>query len=265
MKLYIVTDLEGISGVVLAEKQTTPTSGSTEYEKACIFLTEEVNSAIRGAFNGGATEVVVNDSHWLGFNIKLELLDDRVSCIQGTHRPVWLIDLDKDYDGVICIGFHAMAGTESAVLDHTMSSRDWQNMWINGKKVGEFGIAAIWASYFNVPIIFASGDDKFCKEAKALLGKIELIETKRGISRECAICYPIKKVRKMIEEGVEKAVGNIKSFKPYKVSSPVEAVIEYKSTSIVDGIKPKAGIKILDSRTVSYRAKDIISCSHLIW
>jgi D-amino peptidase len=263
MKLYILTDLEGVGGVVLAEEQTTP--GHPDYEKACIFLTEEVNSAVEGAFRAGATEILINDAHYKGYNIKLELLDERVSCLTGRVRPMWLPDLDETYDGVILIGMHAMAGTDSAVLDHTMSSKDWQNMWINGKKMGEMGIAAIWAGHFDVPVIFVSGDDKACLELKNLVGNVETVVTKKGISRECAICYPIKKVREMIRDGVEKAVENIKCFKPFKVKSPIEIVIEYKSTTIVDSIRPAPGRKILDGRKVLYKAKDIISCSHLIW
>ena len=92
------------------------------YEKACLLLTKEVNAAIEGAFSAGADEVLVNDSHMGASNIDIEQLDERASLVTGSgKRDTWAAGIDKTYDGVVFIGFHAMEGTEDAVFDHTMS------------------------------------------------------------------------------------------------------------------------------------------------
>ena len=59
-RVYISVDLEGISGVN-GDDQTS--AGQPEYGRARKLMAEDANAAIRGAFEGGATEVVVNDSH----------------------------------------------------------------------------------------------------------------------------------------------------------------------------------------------------------
>src|SRR5580698_773202 len=59
-KIFISMDIEGVAGVVIPE-QGQP--GNLEYEHSRRLMTEEANAAVAGAFDGGATEVMVNDSH----------------------------------------------------------------------------------------------------------------------------------------------------------------------------------------------------------
>jgi D-amino peptidase len=261
MKVYIMTDIEGVGGVVLAGIQTTQ---GPECDRAREYLTAEVNSAVEGAFKGGADEVLVNDSHSKGFNIRLDLLDPRAELITGAPRPEWMVGLDSSFGAAVVVGFHAMAGTDSAVLDHTMSSVSWQNAWLNGKKCGEFGWMASIAGTFGVPVVFASGDDKLCAEAKALIKGIVTVETKKGISRQAAVCHPLKKVRESIMNGMEEALGRAARIKPLRTASPVELIIEFKDAGEVDSIREIPGRKILDSKRVKYTAKNAASLINLL-
>ena len=54
MRILISADIEGISGV-MSPDQTRP--GSAAYERARLLMTREVNAAVEGALDGGATEV----------------------------------------------------------------------------------------------------------------------------------------------------------------------------------------------------------------
>ena len=60
MKVLISTDIEGVAGVFHHEQVR---AGNPEYERARLLMTHEANAAIAGAFDAGATEVLVNDSH----------------------------------------------------------------------------------------------------------------------------------------------------------------------------------------------------------
>ena len=256
MKIYIFTDLEGVGGVHQAAAQTSP--DGKYYDKACQLLTKEVNAAVEGAFLGGASEVLVCDSHYFGTNIDIELLDERARLARGSRKKgSWGCGIDSSYAGVVFIGAHAMSGTEDATLDHTMSSGDWQNLWLNGKLLGEIGLGAYFYGDFGVPMIFVSGDDKACLEAKKLIKGIYTVETKIGAGREAAIFNPIKKVRENITEEVRKAVSNAGKFKPLKAKTPITFKLEFKNTYVVDGISPVPGRKITGPRTVEYKPRSV--------
>jgi D-amino peptidase len=49
-------------------------------------MSADVDAAIAGAFQGGATEVLVNDSHWTMTNVLIEQLDPRADLIKGLHK-----------------------------------------------------------------------------------------------------------------------------------------------------------------------------------
>ena len=72
-KIYIVTDIEGASGVVTFTDTGRDTNRSgARYEAARLLLTEDVNAAVQGALDGGATDIIVNDGHGAGSNFVME-------------------------------------------------------------------------------------------------------------------------------------------------------------------------------------------------
>lgn len=176
MKLYIMTDLEGVAGVLNSADWLGPTS--RYYEKAKRLLTEEVNAAIRGLIEGGFKEIVVADGHGHG-GIDVELLDTRAMLMRGWPKKPYPFGLDKSYSAVAFIGQHAKAGTEFSHLTHT----GWWNcldFTINGVSVGEYGQIALVAGELGVPVIFASGEKALCGEAQSLTPWVITAAVKEG-------------------------------------------------------------------------------------
>ena len=257
MKVYIITDMEGVAGVVIEEQ--TFSSGRL-YNEARLLLTKEVNAAVEGAIEGGADEVIVNDGHNGGFNLILDELHEEAKVVHGAPRTMSLAGLDETVDVVCLVGYHAMAGTPRAVLDHTMSSLTIHNIYLNGVKIGEIGLMAAIAGYYDVPVGLVTGCAKACEEARNLLGNIEVVITKWGFGRCYAMSLSPKRSRKLIREASKRTVERTlrKEFKPYKVESPVEVKIEYNQTKYADSWEGKDGILRLDSRTVACRGDDLI-------
>ena len=175
MKVYIMTDLEGVAGVTNFEDWCGPSG--RYYEVGKELLTREVNAAIDGLFAGGATEVVVADGHGYG-GINGLLLDPRAELMRGWPTGYPLL-LDEGYDAVAWVGQHAKAGTERAHLAHTQYF-GYIDLTINGISIGEFGQVALCASELAVPSIFMSGDRAAALEAQALVPGIEVVAVKRG-------------------------------------------------------------------------------------
>lgn len=265
VKVYILTDLEGASYVV-REEQTTP--GSREYEEACLLLTRDVNAAIRGAVDGGSSEVIVNDLHGArgGFNLVPEELDENAKYITGGPRHCRMAGLDGSFNLAFMIGYHAMAGTRGAVLDHTMATRVIVNVYINDQRVGEIGIDASILGYFNIPVGLVTGCRKAVEEAKLLLGDIESVAVKEGFSRNFALCLPPVKSRRMIYEAAKRAVERAKmgEFKPFKVKPPISVRVEYSHPNYADSWARVPGVERVDSRTIIARGEDLLEIMKIL-
>ena len=176
MKILIAADMEGITGVTTWDQVDTK---HPEYIRFRRLMTEDVNAAIRGAYDAGATEVIVADGHSRGSNILVEDLDRRARLNSGSPSPFSMMQgIDESVDAVFFIGYHARNGSENAILDHTWSSRTVANVWLNDRLTGEYGLNAALAGYFGVPIIMASGDQTACQQMSELLGDVEMAVVK---------------------------------------------------------------------------------------
>lgn len=250
MKIYIVTDLEGVSGVVtFTDSGRDSNMSGPRYEAARLLLTEDVNAAVQGALDGGATEIIVNDGHGGGSNFVMEALHPGAKYFSGSGRVHVLDGLDESTDAVMLVGYHAMSGTKKAVLDHTQSSIAWRRYYINGIEMGEIGQMAVIAGHFNVPVICVTGDVAATIEAKKLLGDIETAAVKEGCSRTSAICLAPVKARELIREAAKRSLGKIDKIKPYKIKTPIEIKLECTTTDVADGYE-RGGAERLDAFTV---------------
>jgi len=259
MKVFIMTDLEGATGVCGTWQDFNP--GGREHERARRFLTRDVNAAIEGAYEGGADEVVVLDGHGAAFSIIPEDLDERAKLIRG-RRVLEMEGLDSTFDAVFAIGAHAMAGTQNALLPHTLSL-SIANIWINGIKVGEIGLWAAIAGTYDVPLVLVTGDEAAVKEARQLLGDIECVAVKKATSMYAAICLHPNVTYKMIKEAATRALKRAKEVKPFKVKSPVELKVEYTKVDFADRIASRPGVKRIDGRTIVVVADNIIKAMAL--
>ena len=248
MKIYVETDLEGISGVVNFD-QTGRDGKGVEYERARRLLTNEVNTVVAACKEAGVEKIIVNDGHGSGYNFIVEDLHPDGEYVIGGNRKRPFAGVGGDFDGIILLGFHAMAGTENAILDHTQSSRSWYSYWVNDVKMGEVGQEAVIAGTIGIPIILITGDTAVCNEAKELLPDVETVVVKEGYSRTCAKIIPPSVSQAMIKKGVKKALAQIKKNKPYKTKFPARIRIEFQTTDVADGYE-RNGWKRVNGTTV---------------
>ncbi|MCX5642119.1 MAG: M55 family metallopeptidase [Candidatus Omnitrophica bacterium] len=256
MKVYISTDMEGVSGVVTFQ-QTGRDEKGEEYEKARHLLTADVNAAVEGALSAGAREIVVMDGHGGGHHFIIEELHPAGRYIIGPVRIQAIPKLDKSFDAMLLVGYHAMAGTRGAILDHTQSSTTWYNYFLNGIKMGEIGQEAVIAGHYGIPVVFVSGDKAACEEAQDLLGNIEVASVKEGLTRTCAEILPPVKARELIRAGVTRALKRLPEFKPYLIKTPIEIRLETQNTDVADGYE-SAGWKRIDGRAVTKIAQSAL-------
>ncbi len=256
MKIYISTDMEGIAGIFLPEQLS---RGTAEHAEARKLLTGEVNAAIAGAFEGGATEVVVKDGHGSGFNIVMEDVDARAEVVAGASFPARFAGLDESFAGMILLGYHAMAGTEGAICDHTMSTLTWMRYELCGVEVGETGMDAAEAGRFGVPVIMASGDDKLCREATHLLGEnLVACPVKTGLARHSVRTKAPKAARELVRAAAKEAVSRESHPQPYRPEPPYIARLTYVLSTHADS-RYCDGIHTIreDARTVRYVSDDL--------
>jgi D-amino peptidase len=255
MKIYISADIEGI-GCIVRSEQSSP--DGREYAWARKMMTEEVNAAVRGAFDGGASEVVVADSHNVGLNLIPEELDERVSLIMGSPRPLSMMDgVGDKVDLVFLVGYHSQSGTPDSNLVHIFTSRVAE-LKVNGKAIGEIGISAGLAGCYGVPVGLVTGDDKTAQEARRLLGTVETVEVKKGIGMYAGLCLPPTRSRELIYEGAKRAMSRSKAFKPLRIKSPAVLHIRFTTTSSVDRALRMPGMERVDSLTVRFKGRNFL-------
>jgi D-amino peptidase len=237
-RVYIMTDMEGVAGILDSENWCKPEG--RYYDLGKELLTAEVNAAIAGFARAGATEFLVADGHGHG-GINPKLLDPRAELARNWARPPYPFSLDESFGHAAWIGQHAMSRTENAHLAHTGSFAAFETT-INGTPVGEFGEMALCATQLGVRVIFGSGDLAFTKEAQALLPGIETVAVKRGTTPgrgdECdrdtyakrnlaAIHSHPQRAHAMIAAGAERAIRRAKadaSFGIVALKPPFERV-----------------------------------------
>jgi D-amino peptidase len=181
LRVYIMTDMEGVAGVLSAADYTSP--GSRYYEVGRELATQEVNAAIEGCLEAGATEILVVDGHGPGAIVP-QLLHPQARLLAG--RPMgYPFGCSRDFDAALIIGQHAKANTDGGHLCHT-GSFDVEERTINGVSLGELGVNMLFASYFGVPTVAVSGDLAACEEARALVPEVETAAVKEGLRRGSA-------------------------------------------------------------------------------
>jgi len=245
MKIYIHTDLEGISGIDNIEMMSRDHQRHMEAREN---LMADLNAAVDGAFAGGADHVTVLDSHGGGGSFILDMLDKRAENDTKPNKKWWGI-LDESYDATFFIGAHAMAGTINGFLDHTQSSTSWYNYYVNGRKMGELGQWAMVAGAFGVPMAMASGDEAACVEARQFFHPVETAIVKTGVGRNRAVLVDLEEARARIREAACRAISIVKDARPFVPSKPMEIILEYTRSDYCDSAAAR-GAERIDARTV---------------
>lgn len=262
MKVYLMTDLEGVAGVWKFEERDDVSAENFECRmRARRLLTREVNAAVAGFFEGGATEVIVNDGHGAGYTIDVELLDERVTVVHGKERPFWLPLLDATCDATALVGAHAKAATAGANLCHSMNLTV-RNYTFNGISHGEIGMQAMIAGHYGVPMIFLSGDAYACREVEGFIPGITTAAVKQGLSRLSAASMAPPAACRLIQAQAKRAMGTIGQIEPYGIPGPLVFRDERYAPSF-DPENPPAVGTVIDAHTLEIKAPDIIELFYL--
>jgi D-amino peptidase len=259
MRVHVISDIEGVAGVVKPEQGQ---GGEDLFKEARRLYTEEVNAAVRGARAAGATEIVVMDCHGAGkgwdFNSLLpELLDPACEWVVQERWTEYTGFLEQGCDAALLVGMHARAGTADGVLSHTVSGSEWHNLSFNGTLVGETGINAALCGTWGCPVVLVTGDTATCREAQELLGpNLVAVPVKQGLGRFSARHVPPLRARELIEEGARRALADVKAVAPYDPGRPCEIEVEYIRTNLAQELRYRHGVEVLDGRRVISRASD---------
>lgn len=256
---FISFDIEGISGISSWREVKKDSSSLQEIRKRA---TEEVNAAIRGIRKGHRNigEIIVCDSHAGGENVLIDLLETGVHLTKGTPRTYYMVEgISENFDILFFIGYHAMVGTRSGVMDHSYSSASIYAIKINGQEVGETEINAAVAGHFGVPLGLVSGDEQLIKEVRTFFGnQVETVITKYGISRLAAKCRHPSDVHKEIEEKARSAVKNVRRLKPFSFQYPINAEIEVVNSLIGDVVELAPGLTRTTARKFDFQSENAL-------
>lgn len=223
-RIFIVTDLEGVGGVNSWDEQVSP--GQRRFEESRRLLIGEVNAAVEGALEGGASEVVIWDGHDGSRTLSVDAIHPRAKLIQGRPTPADYYLGERRYDGIIFVGQHAKAGTANGLLAHSQSL-SVRDITINGKSVGEIGQVAAIAGHFRIPVIMLAGDQAACDEFLEIQPKGETVAVKKMVGKASALSLSHAEACAAIRAAARRAVRRIKEFSPWIIEGPVEMRFEF--------------------------------------
>jgi D-amino peptidase len=254
MNVYISVDMEGVAGIVHVD-QTRRTGH--DYERARVWMTLEANAAVQGAFDGGAKQVLVNDSHGDMRNLVLEQLDPRAEILSGSLKPRSMVEGASDQFGcALFVGYHAGAGSRAGILDHTYYGRVVARLRLGEREVNETGLNAIVCGMHNIPVALVTGDSTTCAQARELLGEVMTVSVKDAVTRYSARSISPELSRKKIHEAAKNAVLNAKNFKPYRPTPPHLLEIDFVNSACADAAELVPGTVRLNGLTTRYEAPD---------
>jgi D-amino peptidase len=256
VKIYISTDFEGVAGIVDWDQIMV---GSHDYELGRRLLLGELNAAIDGAVEAGATEFIVNDSHSSMRNLEPDLLHGQATLLSGKHKPLYMMEgLDASCDAIFFLGYHGSIGASQSVLGHTYNPRAIWEVRLDGKIVGESALNALVAAYYGVPIALVTGDQVTAAEAKALVPEIETIEVKRSVSRYAAENLHPEVARARIREGAGRAVSRARAIGAPRFGPATRLEVTFLTADMAEmaawlrGVEPVTG----QPRTVACSGDD---------
>jgi len=260
VKIFISVDMEGIGGI--GSPHMVSSSGK-DYDTGRKLMTAEVNTVVKAILETGPATIVVNDSHGDMQNLLHTELDSRVEYIQSNIKPWGMVqNLDATFDGIIFIGYHAMAGAENGFLAHT-GSGTVKGLWINGTEVGEGGLNAMFAGEMGVPVLLASGDKAFAEEISRLIATRTVV-TKEAIGGSAAKLLHPDVVNKALREQTLAAMKDLKNAKALAVKQPVTFNLKVDQPTRADVAMGIPGMKRVDGCTISYESRNMKEAYPLI-
>ncbi len=197
-------------------------------------MKHEANAAIAGAFDAGATEVLVNDSHGSFRNMPADLLDPRAGIVQGKPRYLSMVaGVEQGVEALCMIGYHSRAQGRG-ILAHTINGFAFARVCLNDMELGEAGIYGALAGEYGVPVVMASGDDAFIAEHKPLFPHATFVETKRATGQTAGTSLSPVKSREAIRAGVAAALAARAGARPFVIPAPVAVRVQTQTPALAD-------------------------------
>jgi D-amino peptidase len=256
MQVYISVDMEGVAGVVHVD-QTRRTGH--DYAQARKWMTAEANAAIAGAFDAGATAVLVNDSHGDMRNLLLDELDPRADVISGSLKPQSMVQgIAPEFGVALFIGYHAGARSRAGILDHTYYGAVVARCRVGGRDFNETALNASVCGMLGIPVGLVTGDATTCAQARELLGDVETAVVKDAITRYAARNLSPVRARERIREAATRAVRRARQgeLKPFLPKPPLELEVEFANSACADAAELVPGTRRHDGVTLGYTAPD---------
>jgi D-amino peptidase len=262
VRVFIAVDMEGIGGI--AHGEMTSAEGG-EYERGRALMVGEVNAAIEGAREAGATDFLVNDSHGSMRNVKVEDLLAPARLISNNSKPMGMMQgISSDFDAVFFIGYHSMEG-EPGVMAHTGSGGVVGRIQVDGRPMSEGGMNARAAGSFGVPVALATGDEDFVREIRTLVDSdLETVAVKRTIRLQTAELFHPEECRRLIRAGAKRAIERLASFRPTRALRPTTVDITYKNPDLADIASIIPTVERTSRYSVRFQSEEYLNAYQLI-
>ncbi|MFD6321579.1 M55 family metallopeptidase [Streptomyces sp. NPDC058442] len=249
MKILISADMEGATGV------TWPADvlpGTPQWERCRSMFTSDVDAAVRGFFDGGADEVLINEAHWSMRNLLLERLDERAEMLTGRHKSLSMVEgvQHGDVDGIAFIGYHAGAGMEG-VLAHTYLANSITGVWLNGERASEGLLNAAVVAEYGVPVVLVTGDDVACEDALGYAPGALKVAVKDHVSRYAAVCRTPTRTAADIRAAAKEAAALAGRREPV-AAGPFTVEVEFDAEHLAMAVTVVPGVIRAGERKVAY-------------
>lgn len=231
MRVYISADIEGVAGVVAPSQGQ---AGHPDHEKARVLMTHEVNALIEGLIEGGASEVLVNDSHGQMTNLLPELMHPAAELILGKPKPMNMAcGLESGFDLLCLLGHHSRAGA-GGVLAHTTNGSAFAEIRVNGNPMGEPAIYGLYAAELGVPVGLVSGDEVTQAENEPLFPHAEFVVVKQALGQRAARQVSVQRARQMLREAGRRVVSRRDWPAPLAPKGPFRAEFDVTKAVLAD-------------------------------
>lgn len=259
MKVFISSDMEGTAGVVDWSQCRPGPGDNSDYEYYRQLLQAEVNAAILGAADAGATEFLVNDSHSTMQNLRPDGLAGNARYLSGRHKPLYMMQgLDDSFDAIFYVSYHGSM-TAAAPLSHTYNPRAVASAVLNGTVVGESGINALVALAHGVPVVLVTGDDVTVREAEAVCPGIHGAVVKTAVNRFAADSLHPSEACAVIRSQAQAAIAGLASAAVPAISLPATLEVTYRTADLAEAATWIAGVSRVDATVVRIVDDDPLS------
>jgi len=276
MRVYISVDMEGIGGI----NHPHPTDPKDRrYATSVALMVGETNAAIEGALAAGASDILVNDSHWNMYNLLPEDLHEAARVLQG--EKAWSMvagaqgavggasqgavgGASPAFDVALFVGYHARAGHARGTIAHTYSARPVETR-LDGRPTGEYGLNAMVLGAWGIPVGMVAGDDALAEEVEAWMKWAERVVVKEADGTHSAISVHPRVARDRVRAGAERAVRRAGTgagdggLQLLEVGRPVVIEVDYARGVIADHAAIVPGAERVGDRTVRFEAADPVT------